>query len=577
MRRSLAFFLLLLLSTAAAAQRPDSLLATRLEAVQRHGQTFLTWTDADTANAKAYRVLRHTAPITPDNVDSAITIAPEVKPGSAADYISAAVHKDHRGFVIDDRGAPMNPDAGLYVHTVGKSGAAAYAVVSLNADGQPIGTVEPGKNSLEEPVSETLQPAQPVFTDEVRSRDGVAHVYTHWVDESMHPREGMAYRFAVALRDDHTPEERPALLVVLHGAGGRYGTLPDSRPGWVRLYPDMRNVNYHSDIEPSFNGNGSNFWFGLNTNFYDKDDPFGGINVNYGERRVLWTIRWVMQRYNIDPDRVHIQGGSMGGYGSLSIAMRNPDLFASVYAMVPPVDFHRMSDYANRIGLANWGPFEDNILTNEGIGIFDRADLVRYVKEHPEVDFPLILTLHGKQDDLITWQGAPLFFDAMQNTRHGLIAVWGKGTHAGPTGAYRVRPDIFDEIDVRSLRRNESYPAVSNASTNDDPGRSKEEGAPEGQLNAMVEWLDSVDLPYEYAVTLRPRNGRRMRITADVTPRRLQRFCVDPGDRVDYRILDLGSGSVLKKGSLTADQHGLITVERVAIVPDATRLFISRR
>jgi len=570
---------LLLISTSAFAQRggPPSLITTRLTTVHRHGQTFLTWSDADTAIVKAYRVLRHTEPITADNVSDATILAPDVKPASAADYISAATHGDRRGFVIADRGEPLRPNGGLYVHTVTRTGDAAYAILSLDADANAVGEIEPGNNSLTQTLHELLAPIEPVFTEEERNETGVAHVYTHWVDETMHPREGTAYRFGVALRDDHRPEQQNALLVRLHGAGGRYGTRALDRPGWVALYPDMRNVNYQSDIEPSFNGNGSNFWFGLNSNFYDKTDPFGGININYGERRVLWTIRWVIARYNIDPNRIHIEGGSMGGYGSLSIALRNPDLFASVYASVPPVDFHRMSDYGNKIAAANWGPRNANILTNEGIGIYDRADLVTYVRNHPEVDFPLIFTLHGKQDDLITWQGAPLFFDIMQKTRHALIATWSEGGHAGPKGSHYNRPDVFDEIDIKTQRRDQSYPAITYASTNDDPGRTRDQGAPHGQLNALVEWTDTVDLPNAYAVTLRPRNSRAVDTTADVTPRRLQRFHLTPGQKLTFRNLDLTTAKVVQQGKLTVNKHGLATVEKARIAPGGNRLFIERQ
>jgi hypothetical protein len=338
----------------------------------------------------------------------------------------------------------------------------------------------------------------------------------------------------------------------------------------------MRNVNYQSEIAPSWNGNGSNFWYGLNSNFYDKDNPFGGINVNYGERRVLWTIRWVISRYNIDPDRVHIQGGSMGGYGSLSLALRNPDLFASVYASASLVDFHRLSDYANKIGPANWGPRDANILTNEGIGIYDRADLVAYVQDRPEVDFPLIFMLNGKQDELITWEGPPLFYEAMQKTHHGLIAVWSEGGHAGSRNALYGRPDVYDEINIRNLRRNQSYPAISYASTNDDPGRASDDGDPRGQLNAMFEWTDTVDSPNEYAVTLMPRNGRDISATADITPRRLQNFRVRPGDRFRYRNLEIPAGKIHQQGKLPADEHGLVTVKKFASRSGGSRLFITR-
>lgn len=52
---------------AAQGRRPDPLQATQLQAKFRSGQTFITWRDADSANVKRYRILRHNSPITDDN------------------------------------------------------------------------------------------------------------------------------------------------------------------------------------------------------------------------------------------------------------------------------------------------------------------------------------------------------------------------------------------------------------------------------------------------------------------------------------------------------------------------------
>ena len=46
-------------------------------------------------------------------------------------------------------------------------------------------------------------------------------------------------------------------------------------------------------------------------------------------RDILQQIGTVMANYRIDPDAVHLQGGSMGGFGSFSIGSSYPDLFAT--------------------------------------------------------------------------------------------------------------------------------------------------------------------------------------------------------------------------------------------------------
>jgi predicted esterase len=59
------------------------------------------------------------------------------------------------------------------------------------------------------------------------------------------------------------------------------------------------------------------------------------------ERDVLDVIKEARREYNIDPDRIYLMGHSMGGYGTWSVAVNNPDLFAALAPIAgggtPPV------------------------------------------------------------------------------------------------------------------------------------------------------------------------------------------------------------------------------------------------
>lgn len=48
------------------------------------------------------------------------------------------------------------------------------------------------------------------------------------------------------------------------------------------------------------------------------------------ERDVLDVIAEVRQAYNVDPDRIYMTGHSMGGFGTWSIAINHPDIFAAL-------------------------------------------------------------------------------------------------------------------------------------------------------------------------------------------------------------------------------------------------------
>ena len=48
------------------------------------------------------------------------------------------------------------------------------------------------------------------------------------------------------------------------------------------------------------------------------------------EKDVLDVLSEMQRAYRIDPDRVYLTGHSMGGYGTLSLAMGHPDIFAAI-------------------------------------------------------------------------------------------------------------------------------------------------------------------------------------------------------------------------------------------------------
>ncbi|MFL6274253.1 MAG: prolyl oligopeptidase family serine peptidase [Blastocatellia bacterium] len=52
--------------------------------------------------------------------------------------------------------------------------------------------------------------------------------------------------------------------------------------------------------------------------------------IGDAERDVLDVVTEMMHAYRIDPDRVYLTGHSMGGFGTLSIAMNHPELFAAI-------------------------------------------------------------------------------------------------------------------------------------------------------------------------------------------------------------------------------------------------------
>jgi hypothetical protein len=128
----------------------------------------------------------------------------------------------------------------------------------------------------------------------------------------------------------------------------------------------------------------------------------------------------------------------------------------------------------------------------------------------------------------------------------------------------------------RSFARNQSYPAFSNSSIDDDFGTGEMDvieggptrrvlkdgnGASEGGINLGFVWKDVVDEKKTWSVTLR-NDLAKNEMTMDVTPRRCQIFSPRPGERVTWFTSDG------HKGTVTVDRWGLATVTRVKLSPD---------
>ena len=52
--------------------------------------------------------------------------------------------------------------------------------------------------------------------------------------------------------------------------------------------------------------------------------------IGDAEKDVMDVIAEMRRDYNIDPDRIYLTGHSMGGYGTWSVAMSHPEVFAAL-------------------------------------------------------------------------------------------------------------------------------------------------------------------------------------------------------------------------------------------------------
>ena len=341
------------------------------------------------------------------------------------------------------------------------------------------------------------------------------------------------------------------LYVVLHSAGHDVmscvnctRTVGDhdiyrSPDGHYALYVDCRK-NQARD-----------WWWG---GMHGKDQ--GLIKRNSGgetmpvEKRVIDTVKWVIEKYDIDPNRVYLSGNSMGGSGTLGIGLRHGDVFAAIKANVPAGVEH----VANRMS-------------------FPPHSVPETVKL-PEP--PVCIDYSAPNDG---WSaGHDRFVKAMNDRQYSLVFYWGPFGHANNSAQILKVNDLIDSFDWLSIKKNEPYAVFTNANNNSKlPWPDDLKSTAAGQVNAIFRWKNLSDSAEKIEISLFLVNASDLKTqfdipkeaSADVTLRRLQSFRLKPGETFHWAF-----GSA--KGDGQADAQGLVTLPALKITADPMTLRVSK-
>jgi hypothetical protein len=189
----------------------------------------------------------------------------------------------------------------------------------------------------------------------------------------------------------------------------------------------------------------------------------------------------------------------------------------------------------------------------------------------------LICFSNGKNDSGIGWSQAADFFRALQDTRRPHVFVWGQRGHGQRP---RLPISLQDRAMPMDLRINQSLPAFTGCSLDDDPGRGDpKDGDPQGQANLYLYWetddvVDQLDR-WEMTVGL-VEKAPRDNCTVTITPRRLQGFRLQPNQRLRWANVTVDDGREIQTGQATADEYGLVTLENVRVGKSKNRIVIAR-
>jgi hypothetical protein len=569
-------------ASVAAAWAAEQIPVSGLHGAYRHGQIFLTWAEGALPAGATLTVHSHSEPITAANLAQARRLAGQIDQHSARDWWQdpASFSRDAEpgtpvGWMIAEGATPLDPSGGLHVHTVtpDTAGPRYYAVTwSGNDDSEPQ-TIVPGVNAMEAPILGVVAPAQPIWqgageslpaADSCRGRRLVLSLHGRgggatagprastanclWFgDATQGWREGLAFKFALTLQPD------TVLVTPLDRA-------------WIgRPVTESKDQRDHCAAI-------NTWWFGYNQSIRTTTQTDPVIAPNYSERYLLGLVRWAQTHLGCDPAATYVRGGSMGGSGAVALALHFPDVFAAVHALVPVYSCTRPGQgSATRLECA-CGPLAGvRTATTGGIPVleyFDGAANLRNAK----ADTPPIFATNGRKDGSIPWENNPPFYAAAAATRQAFAVYWNDGDHGmsetAPEDVKRWASVLY------RYRLDASYPAFSECSDDRRYGNGHAtDGDPEGWVNRGLAWDHLEDTPDRFSLTVRADYpGIAYPITVAVTPRRLQRFQVRPGETLSVAI-----GEEAPR-ELAVEPAGRFTVRGIQILDAAgTHIAIRRQ
>ena len=338
------------------------------------------------------------------------------------------------------------------------------------------------------------------------------------------------------------PRNDAPLYVVLHSAVHDVNSCLQ-----CTLTPGNHDI-YHSPedffaLYLDCRANKGDWWWGIQT--------YKGLDVGPTEKRVMDTVRWVIQTYGIDANRVYLCGNSMGGSGTLGIGMRHGDVFAAIKANVPA----RVEHVSSRMGFPPYAPLPAGVKLP---------------------DPPVCVDYSAPNDSWSTNHES--FVTAMNIRRYALYFYWGPFGHANSNEKILKANDLVHSFDWLTVKKNEAYAVFTDASANDPlPWPSHCDDKRPGQVNAFFRWkaLSDTQKKAELSlclvspVELKTSFAIPSEATASVSLRRLQALKVAPGETVRWTFGDA-------KGEVKADAEGCVTVPQLKITARPVTLSVSK-
>lgn len=142
--------------------------------------------------------------------------------------------------------------------------------------------------------------------------------------------------YALYVPGAYDKEKKWPLIIALHGLGGNPQQFIKTRG----LTQEAEKRGYIVAAPMGYNERG---WYGQNVRFGGKTDDPANLR-ELSEKDVMNVLGIVKKEYSIDPDRVYLMGHSMGGGGTLHLAIKFPEEWAALGPIAPAIFAHRPTE-----------------------------------------------------------------------------------------------------------------------------------------------------------------------------------------------------------------------------------------
>jgi Putative esterase len=528
----------------------DAATVTNLQVFAQKGQAFVTFTEIS-GSGVTYRVYRSTSPITSLAGLTPVATLPQ---GSGLNRYTGQM------FIIRDLGSPLPAQTGLLVWTASVSGGFYYAVTNsvdsalvpgVNVTTSPVNEIAaavPGSVQLKAPYGE-FGPGSHMVTEYFAWED-----YATW-DHGRWPYYGHRYNVLVPPAGLQPGMTYP-LLLLLHPADvSGYREPPTGYGSLLGITVIPRDNNFQFSEPDPYTGTNHNwsFWYG-----WKRSD---NVVINTTERRAVRYAQITRDdpKFQVDPNRIHVAGASLGGGGAMHLAYHFPQFFAAAAASIG------WTDPTTTRGQLTYEEFLGQRVENGQL--WDNWVDQRWLVENRSPLTPPIIYTFAKDDPILRATGYPPLLTATETQKNAYIAQW---KNVGHHTFY-----LSGAASWARYKRNEAYPAFAN-STNSDPVTVQE-----GQRNLNLDWSSSlnshgtgtqiVDTSGTFSMSFK---SLTTDATADITIRNAQAFRPIAGETVTWTNA-LPTGAAIESGTTTADANGLVTT-RLQIRAAGNRITLRR-